>query len=197
MSFWAREFDGDLILPNLYLGSFCKSRDVLKKNNITHILTVSSEFPPNNDDVRDFSYMVIHVEDSPSSNVIEVFDECAQFIDEGRKNGNIFVHCAAGVSRSPTIVAAYLLLRSHFTTTEEAIQFIQQKRGVISPNTGFRRQLKTFQEYEYKLNKYNANKTKKKLHRWNDNALTRASTQLISVNRDFDELRLLTFFGNR
>jgi len=146
---WERVFDGDLILPNLYLGSACGDRSALKTKKVTHIVTVSNEFPPAFTD--EFNYMVIHISDEYKSNLIQAFEECAQFIDEGRSNGNVFVHCAAGISRSTTVVVAYLLLRSYSKTPEEALQFIRQSRSFVAPNGGFWNQLKVFHEASFDL----------------------------------------------
>lgn len=53
--------------------------------------------------------------------------------------GKILVHCAVGVSRSATLVLAYLMLYHHFTLVE-AIKKVKDHRGII-PNRGFLRQL--------------------------------------------------------
>nr|KAF6427438.1 dual specificity phosphatase 26 [Rousettus aegyptiacus] len=57
-------------------------------------------------------------------------------ISEIRK---ILVHCAVGVSRSATLVLAYLMLYHHLTLVE-AIKKVKDHRGII-PNRGFLRQL--------------------------------------------------------
>ena len=49
------------------------------------------------------------------------------------------MHCAVGVSRSATLVLAYLMLY-HRLTLVEAIKKVKDHRG-ISPNRGFLRQL--------------------------------------------------------
>jgi len=77
------------------------------------------------------------------------FEECAQFIDEGRKNGTVFVHCAAGISRSTTVVLAYLLLRSYSKTPEEGLQFIRKQRSFVAPNSGFWQQIQVFHEASF------------------------------------------------
>lgn len=53
--------------------------------------------------------------------------------------GKILVHCAVGVSRSATLVLAYLMLYHHLTLVE-AIKKVKDHRGII-PNRGFLRQL--------------------------------------------------------
>lgn len=49
------------------------------------------------------------------------------------------MHCHVGVSRSATLVLAYLMLKQHLTLVE-AICAIKENRG-IHPNRGFLRQL--------------------------------------------------------
>ena len=52
------------------------------------------------------------------------------------KSGSVLVHCAAGVSRSASIVIAYLM-RIKGWTYAEAFSYVKSKRFVICPNSGF------------------------------------------------------------
>lgn len=45
-----------------------------------------------------------------------------------------------GISRSATVVCAYLIAE-HGMTGPDAINFVRERRPVICPNVGFRRQL--------------------------------------------------------
>lgn len=60
------------------------------------------------------------------------------------QENRVLVHCLAGMSRSATIVIAYLLATTPMTT-EEATEFVRSKRRVIRPNYGFTKQLKQYE----------------------------------------------------
>ena len=47
----------------------------------------------------------------------------------------MLVHCHAGVSRSATIVMAYLIATNDWTV-EQAFNFLKSKREIIGPNDG-------------------------------------------------------------
>lgn len=51
----------------------------------------------------------------------------------------VFVHCAVGVSRSASIVLAFLMIHHHFTLLE-AINKVKERRWIF-PNRGFLEQL--------------------------------------------------------
>lgn len=54
--------------------------------------------------------------------------------------GCVLVHCFAGVSRSATIVIAYLMQEFGMGYTE-ATQYVRKQRYFINPNEGFKKQL--------------------------------------------------------
>jgi dual specificity phosphatase 12 len=84
--------------------------------------------------------------------IIDYFDECIDFIEEGRREGAVFVHCAAGVSRSATIVIAYVM-KKHQWDYETAFDFVQKRRPIVYPNEGFIKQLKVYHILNYRLDK--------------------------------------------
>jgi len=95
-----------------------------------------------------FRYYQVDVDDDPEENLLQYLPKCFEFINEGIANGSVLVHCAAGVSRSATVVIAYLMAttRIDFTT---AFWKVKKARGIIYPNQGFIEQLKLFQEMGY------------------------------------------------
>ncbi len=60
------------------------------------------------------------------------------------QENRVLVHCLAGMSRSVTIVIAYLLATTPMTTTE-ATEFVRSKRRIIRPNYGFTKQLEQYE----------------------------------------------------
>ena len=61
------------------------------------------------------------------------------------KNGKVFVHCRAGVSRSATVCIAYIMKHMGSDVTN-AYEFVKTKRPCISPNLHFMGQLLEFQK---------------------------------------------------
>jgi atypical dual specificity phosphatase len=60
------------------------------------------------------------------------------------QENRVLVHCLAGVSRSATIVIAYLLATTAMTA-EEATEFVRSKRSIVRPNYGFTKQLEQYE----------------------------------------------------
>ena len=71
----------------------------------------------------------MHCEDSHRENLLAHFDKTFEF-----------VHCQAGISRSPMIVIGYLM-KLHQKTFEQACTLVKSKRSIINPNWNFRNQL--------------------------------------------------------
>eukprot|EP01017_Pseudomicrothorax_dubius_P026315 TRINITY_DN2926_c0_g1_i6.p1 TRINITY_DN2926_c0_g1~~TRINITY_DN2926_c0_g1_i6.p1 ORF type:complete len:110 (+),score=16.36 TRINITY_DN2926_c0_g1_i6:398-727(+) len=83
--------------------------------------------------------------DIPSQDLKSKFNESIEFINLARSRGeNVLVHCYAGISRSATIVIAYLL-REYKYRLEEALAYVVAKRSIVKPNDGFYYQLVEFE----------------------------------------------------
>ena len=159
------ENDIDKITETIYLGNMMAAfnKNKLKNLGIKKILTVMGAFG-NHYDSREFIHKTIEVDDDFRTNIIQYFKECFSFI-EG--NDKVFVHCAAGMSRSPTIVIAYIMWKKQIYLND-AIKFVREKRPLISPNANFMNQLKIFEELLIK-NDYDIRNINFKKIKINDN----------------------------
>ncbi|CAF0835985.1 unnamed protein product [Brachionus calyciflorus] len=133
------------ILDYLYLGTEwnASNYDTLVNDRVTHILNVSSEvdnfFPDT------FKYLNIRVLDVDETDLLKEFNRTYKFIQEAKEqNTCCLVHCKMGVSRSASVVIAYLM-KEQDLTFQSAFNFTKQKRACINPNDGFRVQLKTYE----------------------------------------------------
>ena len=131
------------ILPHLYLGcrKVAASLRSLKENHISRILNVTSSVPNQFKDLDGFVYKQIAVEDSHEVDMIQHLPEAFCFIEDARNRGErVLVHCHAGMSRSVTVIIAYLM-KYHDHTLESAFDFVKQRKRNISPNFSFMGQL--------------------------------------------------------
>ncbi|CAG9854746.1 unnamed protein product [Phyllotreta striolata] len=154
----------DMIEPNLYLSGEAEARNVetLKKFKITHILTIN-DYPLTSTVKEALPYLqmkYIRLSDITTSDLMAYFDETYEFIREGVTRGAVLVHCQMGVSRSATIVIAYLM-KKYNISFREALDRVKMKRCVF-PNQGFIAQLEnyrimgcsTMRRYEPKSSRY-------------------------------------------
>jgi predicted protein tyrosine phosphatase len=134
------------VTENLYIGDFASAcnREELKNMGFTHILTaimgVDAIFP------SDFTYKTISVCDQTQASIHTHFDEAADFIYGAiNAGGRVYVHCMAGISRSSTLICAYLIKYLNYTD-EEAIELLKKSRDCTNPNEGFRKQLQAYHQ---------------------------------------------------
>jgi protein-tyrosine phosphatase len=81
--------------------------------------------------------------DDPSEDISRFFITAFHFIRQHLERGNVLVHCQAGISRSCTIVIAYLM-QQMLISFKEAFSLVKSKRPIANPNKGFIKQLKKF-----------------------------------------------------
>ena len=143
------------INDKIYLGGIDGAREIkyLKQEGITHILSLAGKIFSINYEKGTFITKIIEIMDFTNENIFKYFKECIKFIENSKK---IYIHCMAGVSRSASIVIAYLMYKEHkkyFQIYSE----VKKKRNIIKPNFGFVFQLKYFEnlliENNYDLGK--------------------------------------------
>ena len=129
------------ITDKIYLGDIDGAREInyLKKQGIKYIINLAGTmFSPEYEEGL-FTRKMIEIMDFPKENIFQYFKECIDFIEKADK---IYIHCMAGVSRSASIVIAYITWKEH-KNYNEAFAFVKKYR-FIYPNFGFVYQLKYF-----------------------------------------------------
>lgn len=86
--------------------------------------------------------------DTPDQNLSQYFSECNDFIHAARlRDGNVLIHCLAGMSRSVTVAVAYIMSVTQLSW-KEALKVVRTGRSVANPNLGFQIQLQDFEMYK-------------------------------------------------
>lgn len=154
------------IISNLYLSDFqpAINKEELINKNIKCIIniTMQPDTPDKLDLYKKLNIIYVHIQeyDSPVTNLYKYFAQTHELIQYNiNKNNNILVHCMAGISRSATIIIAYLM-KTHATKLKlendinfvpypmlpGIIQYVKDKRPCINPNPGFINQLQIYEE---------------------------------------------------
>ncbi|XP_029285644.1 dual specificity protein phosphatase 22-B-like [Cottoperca gobio] len=135
------------VLPHLYLGNVkdARDRELLVQHNITHILSIHDTAAPI---LEDMTYLCISAADNRLQNLSQYFRDSIMFIHESRLKGEgCLVHCVAGVSRSVTLVVAYIMTATGRGWVE-SLAAVRAARPCAGPNLGFLRQLEEFENIE-------------------------------------------------
>jgi hypothetical protein len=120
------------IVPGLFLGD-CSAAErppgsVRRIINMTH----SAGFHEGR-----LKYLHIDIDDSDDAPILKFVDRANAFLDEGlRSSEHVLVHCNSGMSRSATLVIAFLMSRRGMSLAD-AYETTRSARPVILPNRGF------------------------------------------------------------
>lgn len=133
------------IIPGMFLGSTEGTvPEHVSLDKTTHILTVAHNGLP--EKLPGVEYKQIDILDCPTEMIIKHFQECFEFIGGCmRGGGNVFVHCGRGISRSSTIVMAYLMQTRNMDVSG-AFALVSENRPCVYPNIGFQLQLHLFEK---------------------------------------------------
>ncbi|KAK6328403.1 dual specificity phosphatase 29 [Coregonus clupeaformis] len=139
----------DEVQPRIYIGDMYAAKDkrTLQTHHITHVLNAADgKFNVNTGasyyrDTR-ISYHGVEAFDMPSFDLSIFFYSAAKFIKSALSspNGKVLVHCAMGLSRSSSLVLAYLMIDENLSLVD-AIKAVAANRN-ICPNAGFLEQLR-------------------------------------------------------
>jgi len=144
------------ILPWLFLGGNRNAeneKELTVRTQITHILNLAHEcnIPPvirepveeyNRQRGLEFVYKKIAWLDLPEQSLHARLPEALQFLEEAHSDdrNHVLVHCVQGISRSTSVVIAYLM-KHEGMSLREAFNYVTSRRPVALPRRDFMDQL--------------------------------------------------------
>jgi protein-tyrosine phosphatase len=136
------------IINRLYISDLAtaESYPALTTLGITHVISVMPGFvalPP----TLGLIHIQIPIDDFPFSELAAHLPASTQFLKDALADprARVLVHCAEGVSRSVSVVSAFLIATRGMTPVQ-AVQYVKSRRRVADPNSGFVAQLHEYAE---------------------------------------------------
>lgn len=88
----------------------------------------------------------IPIRDTPFEELAGHLSRTSAFISDAlHKRGRVLVHCVQGMSRSASVVAAYLMA-TYGWSVQQAVQFVRERCSTAQPNSGFLLQLQEYHD---------------------------------------------------
>jgi len=136
------------IIPGLYLGSAQAAAagmgEKLRALNITGIVNCTADHEAPNAHAPFIEYARIALHDNEMAPLAPYLPGASSFIARHHgAGGSVLVHCMRGVSRSASVVIAYLVARRGLSR-DDAYELAKRRRPLVSPNLGFWQQLGEF-----------------------------------------------------
>lgn len=138
------------IYPNfLFLGGdlVAKNLQLLQSHDITHVLNCAHKVCPAYYP-HSLTYVCLDLLDSPKETLSHFILHAIFVMEECRlRKSKILVHCHQGISRSASLVIAYVAWRENWAMAR-ALEYVKSKRSIVHPNQGFVNQLMDFERME-------------------------------------------------
>lgn len=158
------------ILSWLYLGDMWVTETFLLERNITDVISVMpEEHAPRFACISGGRQTFIPILDMVQTDLLSHIGPVIALLKAHEKaQNNVYIHCAAGISRSVSLVIAYLMTehqellqspptntpntpnlpktpKTPMSLTERAYRYVVQRRRVAEPNLGFMTQLMAYE----------------------------------------------------
>lgn len=129
-------------LSRLRLGSLnAVTSAQLRSARVTHVVNCLSTLEEVHEPDLCLHYLTLNLEDEEDQ--VLTFDPVCDFIHTALSSSDdavVLVHCAMGVSRSASLVCAYIMRHERLTVTH-ALAAMRAIRAQVAPNAGFIQQL--------------------------------------------------------
>lgn len=135
----------DLNTPDMMDGPM----ESVKTGVFPNVASLSSRSTPTD---KPFKYLYLPLTDNVDTRIEQCFDEALQFMRSALVcNTGVLVHCRMGVSRSATIVVAYLMKYGMKLAEPSPVSFdiaynrVRMVRPTVNPNLGFGQILRAYE----------------------------------------------------
>ena len=140
-------------MPGIFLGSYADAENIplLRKLHIGAILN-AADFDGDTRhlytaEMPHVMYGGLPIPDSSTYPIERHFHRTNEFIHTARRRGlNILIHCQAGISRSATLLLAYLLAASG-CSLRQGLFILRRVRPQVQPNPGFMKALERYEKH--------------------------------------------------
>ncbi|KAG9110285.1 hypothetical protein FRC07_008219 [Ceratobasidium sp. 392] len=146
----------DEVIENLWVGDFgaATSLELLEEAGVKYVVSCMRGKVRVHETMRRHQ---IPLDDTEEQDVLSYLPATIAFIQSALASGDgVLIHCMAGMSRSATIAAAYLMHSQGLDPTG-ALELIREVRPVIEPNPAFLHQLEVFHAAYCKVTKRDKN----------------------------------------
>jgi protein-tyrosine phosphatase len=133
----------EIIPGRLWVGSFCDAQDArqLWRLGITGVLSLQSDQDIKSRGIKlkklfkaleevDIEFLRMPVQDFDEAEMARQLPFCVAELEAALAPGwaRVYMHCTAGINRSPTVAAAYLI-KSRGWTAQETYKYLLEKRA--------------------------------------------------------------------
>ena len=132
----------------MFLGTFSNACDIeeLRRIGVNYVLNCAAECQ-NTHLPDDIIELHLNIRDEKKFDLSPFFEESNKFINKAKMSGGaLLIHCKYGISRSVSLIIAYLIKYLGFSVIR-ALNFLRNIKQQINPNEGFLEQL-----FEYEKN---------------------------------------------
>ena len=146
------EYPHEIIKDKLYLSNYLQSDNIQIVSNlkITHIVNVTQESHKNK--IENIEYYQMSIYDNIEQDILsnDLLLNTVKYIDNilfknnDCDNNKCIVHCHQGVSRSSTVIIAFLIYKYN-VKYDKGLEMVEKIRPRIYPNSGFKAQLLKFE----------------------------------------------------
>ncbi len=132
------------VLHNLlYVGSVKNATDIeeLKEHNINIVINVARECDYKESQLDGVTYYKFPMADDEDQLLADTMEQIIPLIDLAKlSHKRVLVHCRKGISRSVAVCIGYIIDTKKWSF-DDTLAYIKNKRRIVNPNAGFRKQL--------------------------------------------------------